>query len=127
MLPVWLLLLLSCNSAQFKKAEDAQDAAREFIRASLDGDYDKANFYLYQDSAHTNEFLLNKWKSNYSSLSAEERQNYKAASIIVLDAHNLNDSVSLFKYINSYKKDTSTVKIVRYNGEWQVDLKELIK
>jgi hypothetical protein len=34
----------------YSKAEDAQDAGREFIRASLDGNYDKAKFYLLKDS-----------------------------------------------------------------------------
>ena len=41
-----LAILLFCLQIErtFKKAEDAQDAGREFIRASLDGDYEKANF-----------------------------------------------------------------------------------
>ena len=43
-----LLILCACNDdATFKKAEDAQDAGRQFIRASLDGNYDKAKFYLF--------------------------------------------------------------------------------
>ncbi len=31
----------------YEKAEDPQDAGREFIRASLDGDYKKAIFFLH--------------------------------------------------------------------------------
>ena len=54
-----MLLLVACGHS-FKKAEDAQDAGREFIRAALDGNYEKASFYLYTDS--TNLLLLNKWK-----------------------------------------------------------------
>jgi hypothetical protein len=38
-----------------------------------------------------------------------------------------NDSVSTFKYFNSYKKDTTTVKILRIKNEWLVDLKEFMK
>ncbi len=46
-----VLTVAACTGRKsYKKAEDAQDAAREFIRASLDGDYDKAEFYLFSDS-----------------------------------------------------------------------------
>lgn len=125
-LAILLIATIACNNTEsYKKAEDAQDAAREFIKASLDGDYNKADFYLYADS--TNKFLLDRWRKDYTHLSEEERQKYKAAEIIVLNITAQNDSVSEFKYLNSYKKDTTTIKILRINGEWLVDLKELIK
>ena len=55
-----IMTVLSCNSG-YKKADDAQDAGRQFIRASLDGDIAKANFYLLKDT--TNLSLMNKWKT----------------------------------------------------------------
>ena len=120
------MAVFACNNdSNYKKAEDAQDAAREFIRASLDGNYSKASFYLYADS--TNKYLLERWEKNYMNLSGDEKQKYKDADIIVLNIHPENDSVSKYKYLNSYKKDTTTIKILRINGEWLVDLKELIK
>lgn len=123
---ILLFATFSCSNPQnFKKAEDAQDAAREFIRASLDGNYDKAKFYLYPDA--NNKFLLERWEKTYGRLRSEEKQQYKDADIIVLDTHPINDSVFSYKYLNSYKKDTSTVKVLRINGEWLVDLKELIR
>ena len=118
--------LFGCNNeTSFKKAEDAQDAGREFIRASLDGNYDKARFYLYPDS--TNEFLFTRWKRDYEELSSDEKSKYKDADIVVLNIHPENDSVTTFKYFNSYKKDTTTVKILRIKNEWLVDLKEFMK
>jgi hypothetical protein len=126
LLPVFLFTVIACNNTEsYKKAEDAQDAAREFVRASLDGDYNKANFFLFSDS--TNRFLLERWKRNYVNLSEEERQKYKDASIIVVTTNAENDSVTKFRYLNTYKKDTTTIRILRINGEWLVDLKELIK
>ena len=127
---IFLLLIttsiFACNNeTSFKKAEDAQDAGREFIRASLDGNYDKARFYLYADS--TNEFLLDQWRKDYMNLSADEKNKYKNADIIVLSIHPENDSVTTYKYFNSYKKDTTVIKILRINKEWLVDLKEFIK
>jgi hypothetical protein len=121
-----LLLLAACgNPHSFKKAEDAQDAGREFIRASLDGNYEKANFYLYADT--TNQMLLNKWKKDYDRLDHEEQKKYKDADILALDIQALNDSVTLYRYANTYKKDTTTIRVVRISGEWLVDLKEILK
>jgi len=120
-----LLLAASCgNPHSFKKAEDAQDAGREFIRASLDGDYEKASFYLYKDT--TNQMLLDKWKQDFEKLDHEERKRYKDADIMPVNITTLNDTVTSYTYANSYKKDTTTIKVIRLNGEWQVDLKEIL-
>jgi hypothetical protein len=125
-LSVITVAIFACNNdTSFKKAEDAQDAGREFIRASLDGNYDKAKFYLYSDS--TNEFLFNRWKRDYDELSSDEKSKYKNSDIVVLNINRENDSVSTFKYFNSYKKDTTIVKILRIKNEWLVDLKEFMK
>ena len=120
-----LLLTAACNDSHtFKKAEDAQDAGREFIRASLDGNYEKASFYLYADS--TNKMMFSKWKKDYDRMTPEEQQKYKDAEILPIDIHPVNDSVTSYTYANSYKKDTTTVRVVRINGEWMVDLKEIL-
>lgn len=123
-----LSLLMACaDEHSFKKAENAQDAGREFIRASLDGNYEKASFYLYLDSAKQNKMMLDKWKRDYDALSADERQKYKDADILPINIRSENDSSTLYTYANSYKKDTTTVKIVHVGDEWLVDLKEIIK
>jgi hypothetical protein len=123
--PSLILLFVACNPGRtFKKAEDAQDAGREFIRASLDGDEEKAEFYLWQDS--TNRVLMNKWERDYRKLDQEIKRKYKEADILVINFKTQNDSVSTYTFSNSYKKDTTTIKIVRLNGEWLVDLKEIL-
>jgi hypothetical protein len=125
LLPAVLLLLAACNNDKsFKKAEDAQDAGREFIRASLDGNYEKASFYLYPDS--TNKMMFAKWKQDYDHLSPQEQEKYKTADILPIDIHAINDSVTSYTYANSYKKDTTTILVVRIKGEWLVDLKEIL-
>ena len=120
-----ILVFAACNSARtFKKAEDAQDAGREFIRASLDGDLEKASFYLYMDS--TNKYLMRKWKRDYDKLDENTRRQYKDASITVIAIQPQNDSVTSYTYSNSFIKDTTTIKIIRVSGEWLVDLKEIV-
>lgn len=125
LLPAAILLLAACNNDKsFKKAEDAQDAGREFIRASLDGNYEKASFYLYPDS--TNKIIFARWRSMSEHMTADEQQKYKDASILPVDIHSVNDSTTSYTYSNSYKKDTTTILIVRVNNEWLVDLKEIM-
>jgi Domain of unknown function (DUF4878) len=121
-----IISTLACNSETgFKKAEDAQEAAREFIRASLDGNYDKASFYLYKDSAGVNEMLLNKWKTDYSKWSQEDKVGHKESNIIVITTEKVNDSLLNYVFSNSYKKDTTTIKVVKANGDWLIDLKDI--
>jgi hypothetical protein len=121
-----LLFLAACNgSHSYKKAEDAQDAGREFIRAGLDGDYDKAEFYMYHDS--TNQMLIDKWKLDYDRMSQDQQKQYKDADILPINIQAINDSTTSYTYANTYKKDTTTIKVIRVKGDWLVDLKEILK
>jgi hypothetical protein len=120
-----VLLLAACNNIHsFKKAEDAEDAGTEFIRAALDGNYDKAKFYLYEDS--TNQILFNMWKKKYDGMPHEERKMYQDADILPITIQKVNDSVTSYTYANSYKRDTTTIRVVRIDGDWLVDLKEIL-
>jgi hypothetical protein len=118
-----MLLLVACGHS-FKKAEDAQDAGREFIRAALDGNYEKASFYLYADS--TNQMLLNKWKKDWDAMDHEEQKKYQGADILPINIQAVNDTVTTYTYANSFKKDTTTIRVVKINGNWLVDLKEIL-
>jgi hypothetical protein len=119
------LSILACHAGKtFNRAEDAQDAGRQFIRASLDGDYEKARFYLLSDSI--NLLLISKWQQGFDKMDRETRQQYREASILPINIHALNDSVTSYTFSNSYRKDTTTVHIVHVNGEWLVDLKEIL-
>jgi hypothetical protein len=121
----WLLfvcismLFFSCSS--YPKAENPLDAAREFIDASLKGDFDKANFYMLQDDE--NKVLLDKVKVNYKSKSASERKEYKEANIIILEEDSVNDSTEIINYKNSYDNIARKARVLNRNGTWLVDLK----
>lgn len=120
------LFLAACSGDdRFRKAEDAEEAGREFIRASLDGDMKKAQFFLLKDSVNT--MLFDKWKADsYNKLNPEERMSFKQANILPLKIEKRNDSTVNYTYSNTYKnKDTTTVKIVKVNGEWLVDFKDI--
>jgi len=110
----------------YHKAEDAQDAGREFIRASLDGNYEKAKFYLLKDA--DNLMLLDKQQVNYQHMTNEDKRSFGDANIQPVTIVPVNDSVTNYTYYNSYHpKDTTTIRIVKTKNEWLVDLKSVIK
>ena len=74
-----------------------------------------------------NQMLLDKWKKDYDGLSHEEQKKYRDADIRVINLQTINDSVTSYTYANTYKLDTTTIKVIRVNGNWQVDLKEILK
>ena len=119
--------IVSCkNNSEYTRAEDAQEAGREFIRACLDGNYDRALMYLLKDSTDTNLMLMDKWKRDYARLKEEDKVSLKEASIIALKIEQVNDSTAHYVYTNSHEiKDTTTIKIIKLNGEWLVDLKDI--
>lgn len=120
-----IILIVSCHAGKtFNKAEDAQDAGRQFIRASLDGDYEKARFYLLNDSV--NLLLISKWQQGFDQMDRDTRQQYREASILPISIRAINDSVTTYTFSNTFRKDTTTVHIVRLKGEWLVDLKEIL-
>jgi hypothetical protein len=119
------VFLSACDAGKtFKKAEDAQDAGRQFIRASLDGDYEKARFYLLNDSI--NLLLISKWQQGFDKMDRDTRQRYREANILPINIHAINDSITSYTFSNSFRKDTTTVHIVHVNGDWLVDLKEIL-
>jgi len=70
------------------------------------------------------QMILDRWKIGYDKLPNADKVNFKEASIIVKSLDKVNDSSSLYTYSNSYKNTQQTIKIIRSNGDWLVDLKD---
>lgn len=120
------VIMSACGGSGYEKAENAQDAGREFIRASLDGDHKKARFFLFRDS--TNLLLMERQQRDYESLGREEKSQHRESSIRPIEIRDINDSATSYKYVNTYNpRDTTTITIVRKNGEWLVDLKSILR
>jgi hypothetical protein len=122
----FFLILISCSSGgNYEKAENAQDAGREFIRATLEGDHKKAKFYLLKDS--TNLMLIAQQQQNYNHLSMMEKRQHRESNIRPLNIKKLNDSVTSYQYYTTYNpKDTTIITIVKTGGDWLVDLKSIL-
>jgi hypothetical protein len=125
-----LLLTLSafsaCSNQEDKKeeltSENEVDAARNFIRAALDGKWNQAKNLMIQDS--TNLQLLQAAEDNWNHTNIADKRGYENASITMYDTRTIGDSAVIVQYANSYypnKKDS--LRLMRINNEWLVDLK----
>lgn len=128
-LAVFLLpVLLSCNNDQkpsASKSEDDVDAARNFIRAALDGKFNEARVYMLQDSVNMN--WMDIAERNYQKADRDTKVGYASASINIHNVNPVNDSITIVIYSNSFKNDHDTLKILRAGNHWLVDLKYLFQ
>ncbi|MDB5198224.1 MAG: hypothetical protein JWO92_187 [Chitinophagaceae bacterium] len=116
------LFLISCNqSVKTKKNSDPLEAGREFINASLTGDYDYAKKYLLADS--TNLMYFDRFVEFDEKKPATDKEGYKNSNIIINSTQNISDSVTIINYSNTYKKEPAKVKLIKKNNEWLVDFK----
>jgi len=120
-LVIAVLLLAACNNepAGFSKPKDGIDAAREFIRAELDGDYARGELFILRDEEDLK--LYQRYVEYMKKRPADQLQELRSASIIVNKVEELSDSIQIINYANSYSKRPMDVKMVRKDGEWWVD------
>ncbi len=121
-----LFLLPACDSDKKStgQSENDIDAARNFIRAALDGKFDQARTYLLPDSVNTN--WMDVAERSYQKTDAETKSGYRVSSIHIHNVTNpVKDSVTIVIYSNSFKNDHDTLKVLKQNGQWRVDLKYL--
>jgi type IV secretory pathway component VirB8 len=117
----FLQFFFGCKNNEVATSENDVDAARNFIRSSLDNDFEKARSYMLPDSVN-NEYL-DATMRNRARLPKTDNQKYKESSIRIYDIRKVNDSISVVSYSNSYKNSKDSVKVIRNNDNWMVDLK----
>ena len=115
------MMICGCNTYNYKPATTALEGGREFIDACLKGDFEKAAFYMIEDSTNTSN--LTKIKNDYKLKSSEDRHNYATASIIINSDEAIDDSTHIVNYSNSYDKINRKVKVINRNDSWLVDFK----
>lgn len=124
-----LALMAGCTNADKAPAtvaEDDIDAAREFVRASLDGNFDRARQFMVQDSAGIQ--LMDNVERRYKEHSSpEEKQQYRNAEIKIFQVQHLDSTTSSIAYFNTYTNKKDTLRVVRNGSKWLVDFKYLLK
>lgn len=122
---LFVSLFSSCKSKQSSTDGESDDinVANQFIRAALDGKYNEARKLMLTDSLNVN--FLEVAERNYQRLDLDTKAGYRLASINIFKVQPLNDSTTIFIYSNSYRNNPDSLKIVRKNNNWLVDLKYL--
>ena len=115
-------VLFSCNNTAPKEPVTNVEVATTFIRAVLDDDFKTAEKYLLKDE--TNLQYFENSKRQYEGKGKVELSKYKSSEILINTLKEVNDSVTLINYSNTYKKDNATdLKLLRTNGRWLIDFK----
>ncbi len=112
----------SNNEQTSEKPENDVDAARMFIRDALDGKYKDARNLIVPDSANM-EWMDNIERSNTQSLNVTDQRGYRESQITIHDTRKINDSATVIIYSNTFKNQRDSVKVIRVNDNWLVDLK----
>ncbi len=116
-----VLILNSCWESKNERPDTAIDTGTTFIRASLDGDFKKAELLILPDSQ--NQQLFDSYKRYYEHLSKEQKDNYKKASYEINKLSEQTDSTTLINYSNSYMKKPMEIRVIQQNKQWFVDFK----
>jgi hypothetical protein len=119
---IFLLFITACNQqVTTVKNSDPLEAGREFINASLTGDFDYAKKYLLVDS--TNLMYFERFVEFDNKKPSADKDGYKNSNIIINTTENISDSETIINYSNTYKKEPSKIKLIKINNKWLVDFK----
>jgi hypothetical protein len=80
---------------------------------------------MLTDSLNTN--YMDVAERSYERTDQATKDGYRASSINIHQKENINDSTAVLIYSNSFKNDHDTLRILRINNEWLVDLKYLFE
>ncbi len=120
---VLLIFLCSCatKNNSYPEAANALDAGREFIDATLKGDFAKAYFYMLDDAE--NKKFLDKAENDYRKNDRDGREQYREASINIGEIKEVTEDETIINYSNSYDKVGHKIKVLQKNNKWVVDFK----
>lgn len=123
----FLFLVSSCKNNDKdpgSKSENNIDAARNFIRAALDGKFSSARSFMLADSVNTN--YMDLAERSYQRIDQDTKDGYRSSSINIVSVKEpVKDSVTIVIYSNSFKNDPDTLKVIKAGGQWLVDFKYL--
>src|SRR6476660_3079979 len=116
-----LLLVFSCTQKKEAQPTTALDTGRQFIRASLNGEVETAGSVLLKDSQKVQ--LFETYKMYYNRLPDKKKTGYRNASYTINKYADLNDSITIINYSNSFMNKPMEIKLVRADKSWKVDFK----
>lgn len=119
-LAILSFFLFSCGNQEYPKAENALDAVREYIDGTLKGDFKKSAAYLQKKESNLEQ--LEKVKQKYYTYNDQQRQDYRAASLMILKENRTSENESVIYYKNSFDNREDSINVIHTEGAWLVDL-----
>lgn len=120
LLLVAILFFTGCDQ-QISRPETALDTGREFIRASLNGDFKTAEPLLINDPENIQ--LFDSYKRYYNKMPEEMKNNYRKASYEINKFLEVDDSTTIINYSNNYMNKPMDIKVKKDGDVWGVDFK----
>lgn len=123
-----ILALVACNDSGRNLSEEPGDdinTATNFLRAALDGKFDKVRNYIVPDSLNLQE--LDASTRLYEKMDEEEKKKYRGASAHIHERKPIDSVTSIIVYSNSYRNKKDSLLMKKQDGKWLVDFKFIFK
>ena len=126
---IFLFLLCFFHACKSKdkqpsgKSENNIDAARNFVRAALDGKFEDARTFMLPDSVNNN--YMDVAERSFNNAAQTVKDSFRTSTIVIHNVKDVNDSTTVITFSNSYKKEKNDLKVQKINNQWLIDLKYL--
>lgn len=118
---ITICFFVGCKPSTETSELSALETGRQFIRASLDGNFKIAEPLILKDSINQQQF--DRFETFYRKMPEEDRNKYKSSSYEINKFLEVNDSVTIINYSNSFMQKPMEVKLIRIDKSWMVDFK----
>lgn len=118
---VFFAIAVAACIGKYPAAKDEAGTAQYFLRACMQGDFARADFYMLKDSENVAD--LARMKAAYYHSNRSVQAAYSAADIIIEDNEAADVNTKIITFKNSCNNINRKLKVVRINGDWKVDLK----
>ena len=117
---LFISLFISCKQKP-TRPETAIDTARDFISASLDGNFEEAETLLFHDTENIQ--MFNMFKEYREKLPDATKKKYEAAEYKIDRYDELNDSTVIVNYSNDFMHQPMHLKVIKKEEKWYIDFK----
>ena len=119
----WLVFMLACTNPSYTPPENGLDAGRQFADAIYKGNFKRATDLILPDEQNK-ALLSDSLEGPYHQLPGIDRNLLGQSSLQILEVDNqVKDSATFIHFLNAYSNRPATIKVVRSNGAWLVDVK----
>jgi hypothetical protein len=130
LLPFFILALAltACNDSDRNLSDETGDdinTATSFLRAALDGRFDKVKTYIIHDSLNLQD--LEASARIYEKMGEEEKKLYRGASVHIHERKVVDSVTSIIVYSNTYRNTKDSLRMVKQDGKWLIDFKYIFK